>query len=367
MRCYVPRGLPNIYSLSLHPSPLPLHLCPAVSSSPSLSPLYLSTPSVARSSAKLSGGGGEKQIVPPHHNMTMCRRKKTLLSISQASNLRMASRSSWLACQMIRLSGRGNYTLSRISDGMTITNSLSNAGVEASSKASDGWCGSQPPPNISFTPLSIVWTAIRQQNTSIPKCTLWAGGGGHRWGELLQDIDILIDIQSMLSVGDTLAPLIIMSNGINLSNFAGDKNEWPVHMTIGNLSSKIRQMRSTQSIMMVALLPIPNNNRNIPRKQSDEPQQTNREVLKAVPRRVLQPLTSKHDPTAESRYYNVPCADRNFRHCKSVLATCLADFPVFSDLNHLERHVCICCKCPKNQPGDYVPRDKQHPRWDRNQ
>jgi hypothetical protein len=26
----------------------------------------------------------------------------------------MASRSSWLACQMIRLSGSGNYTLSRI-------------------------------------------------------------------------------------------------------------------------------------------------------------------------------------------------------------------------------------------------------------
>jgi len=53
----------------------------------------------------------------------------------QASKTRIASRSSWLPCQMIRLSGSGNYTLSRISDGMTITNALSNTGVETSSKA----------------------------------------------------------------------------------------------------------------------------------------------------------------------------------------------------------------------------------------
>jgi len=40
-----------------------------------------------------------------------------------------------LACQMIRLSGSGNYTLSRRCDGMTITNVQSNTGVETSSNA----------------------------------------------------------------------------------------------------------------------------------------------------------------------------------------------------------------------------------------
>jgi hypothetical protein len=47
----------------------------------------------------------------------------------------MVSRCSWLACQMIRLLGSGNYTLLSISDGMTITNGLSNTGVKTSSKA----------------------------------------------------------------------------------------------------------------------------------------------------------------------------------------------------------------------------------------
>ena len=50
----------------------------------------------------------------------------------------ISSRSSWLACQMIRLSGSGKFTLSRIFNGMTITKALSDTGVQTSSKARDG-------------------------------------------------------------------------------------------------------------------------------------------------------------------------------------------------------------------------------------
>jgi hypothetical protein len=66
-----------------------------------------------------------------------------------------------------------------------------------------------------------------------------------------------------------------MSDGTHLSNFAGNKKEWPVYMTIGNPSSKIRQMPSTHSIVMVTLLPIPIKNRDIPQKRLDEQRQTN--------------------------------------------------------------------------------------------
>jgi hypothetical protein len=61
-----------------------------------------------------------------------------------------------------------------------------------------------------------------------------------------------------------------MSDGTHLSNFAGDKQEWPVYMTIGNLSSKIHETPTTHSVVMVALLPIPIKNCNIPQKQLDE-------------------------------------------------------------------------------------------------
>ena len=104
---------------------------------------------------------------------------------------------------------------------------------------------------------------------------------------------MLIDINSTLRVGDTLVHWIFMSDRIHLSNYAGDNREWPVFMTIGNLSSKIRQMPSPHSVIMVALLPIPIRNDNILQKWLNEQRQTNQEGQSEVLRRVLQPLTFK--------------------------------------------------------------------------
>jgi hypothetical protein len=115
---------------------------------------------------------------------------------------------------------------------------------------------------------------------------------------------------------------------------------------------------------MVALLRIPITNCNIPQTWLDEQWQTTRGVLNEVLRRILQPLTFKHNPSAESGYSNGLCADGNFGHCKPVLAAWLADYPEYNDLHHLERHVCFWCECPYNKLGDYVPSDKQHPQWD---
>jgi len=117
---------------------------------------------------------------------------------------------------------------------------------------------------------------------------------------------------------------------------------------------------------MVALLPIPIQNRNIPQKWLDEQRQTIREVLNEVLRQVLQPLTCKQHPSAESGYYNVLCADGNVRCCKLLLSPWLADCPEYSDLHHLERHVCFWCECPKKELEDYVHPDTQHPRRDHN-
>jgi hypothetical protein len=115
---------------------------------------------------------------------------------------------------------------------------------------------------------------------------------------------------------------------------------------------------------MVALLPIPIINLNTPLKWLDEQRQTNRKVLNEVLRRVLQDLTFQLNPSAEIGYSNILCADDNFMHCKPVLAAWLADCPVYRELHHVERHVCFWSKCPKNELGDYVPSDKQHPRRD---
>jgi hypothetical protein len=48
------------------------------------------------------------------------------------------SRTTYLACQITRLSGCENYSLLRISDAMTVTNGLLDTGVDTSSEAADG-------------------------------------------------------------------------------------------------------------------------------------------------------------------------------------------------------------------------------------
>jgi len=128
---------------------------------------------------------------------------------------------------------------------------------------------------------------------------------------------VLINVKAMLRLGDTLVPYIFMSDRRHFSIFAGYKNEWLVYMTIGNLSSKVRQMTSTHTVIMVTLLSIPSKHHDIPQKWMDDQCQTNQEVLKEVPRLVFQPLTITQNPGTESRYYNILFADDNIQPLES--------------------------------------------------
>jgi len=170
----------------------------------------------------------------------------------------------------------------------------------------------------------------------------------------------------MLGVGNILVPFIFMSGRSHLLYFAANKTEWLVSMLIGNQSSKIGQMLSFDCVVMVALLPTPIKNSNIPQKWFNEQRQTHREVMNKVHWWVLQPLTFKQNPCAESGYYNILCAYAIFRHCKPVSAAWIADCTQYCNLQHLERHVCYWCECPKNELDDYVPPDRQQPRQDHN-
>jgi hypothetical protein len=104
---------------------------------------------------------------------------------------------------------------------------------------------------------------------------------------ILKDNNMLIEVKAKLRLGDTLVPLIFMSDRTCLSNFAGDNKQWAEYMTIRNQSSKIPHILSVHTVVMFALLPIPIKNHNTPQKQLDEKSETNAEVLHEVLRRVL--------------------------------------------------------------------------------
>jgi hypothetical protein len=116
---------------------------------------------------------------------------------------------------------------------------------------------------------------------------------------------VLIEVNTTLRLGDTLLPLILRSDRTHLSDVAGNNNEWLFYMTIGNLTSKIRQLPSTHTVVIVTLMEIPITNIIIPQKQQDEQQQTNREVPNIVLWRALQPLTLKQHPNTHSWFHNI--------------------------------------------------------------
>jgi hypothetical protein len=102
---------------------------------------------------------------------------------------------------------------------------------------------------------------------------------------------MLFDRKETHRLGDEFVPIGSMSDGTHHSNFAGNMKQLPIYMTIGNPSSKIWEMPSTHTVVIIALMPIPIKNCNKAQMQLEEQRRTNREVLDKVLLRVLQPRT----------------------------------------------------------------------------
>ncbi|KAJ7226911.1 hypothetical protein GGX14DRAFT_313247, partial [Mycena pura] len=62
--------------------------------------------------------------------------------------------------------------------------------------------------------------------------------------------------QGKLPVGATVVPVILASDKTQLSTFSGDKQAWPVYLSVGNLSKDIRRKPSLHGTILIGYIPV---------------------------------------------------------------------------------------------------------------
>ncbi|KIY60598.1 hypothetical protein CYLTODRAFT_427819, partial [Cylindrobasidium torrendii FP15055 ss-10] len=95
-------------------------------------------------------------------------------------------------------------------------------------------------------------------------------------------------VQDKLPRGHTLAPIIIATDKTQLTLFRGNKQAYPVYLTLGNIPSHLRRKPSQQACILVGYLPIEKASKpGLSRRNYSGRQQR---IFHAAMRHLLEPL-----------------------------------------------------------------------------
>ncbi|VDB95564.1 unnamed protein product [Peniophora sp. CBMAI 1063] len=141
----------------------------------------------------------------------------------------------------------------------------------------------------------------------------------------------------------TVVPIILASDKTQLSTFSGDKQAWPVYLSIGNISGAIRSQPLKGATVLLGYLPVT-------KLQCF----CSQEAVKRMGHRLFHHAMSLLlEPLVEVGRTGVemPCADGWSRKVFPILAAYLADFPEQCLITCIKSNCCPVCKVDRLERG----------------
>jgi hypothetical protein len=146
-------------------------------------------------------------------------------------------------------------------------------------------------------------------------------------------------------VGSTIVPIFGSSDQTHLTNYSGDKKEWLIYLSLGNINSMIRSKPSSLASVVVALLPLPPKHHHRGHGKTaaiKEQQEYNREVLRQVFEIIFRPLDAVFEKGKP-----MLCADGKMRQCFPIICAWTADYFENIHLHAIQQPGCPVCEAPK--------------------
>ncbi|KAI6027784.1 hypothetical protein BKA83DRAFT_4462512 [Pisolithus microcarpus] len=160
------------------------------------------------------------------------------------------------------------------------------------------------------------------------------------------------EMQCHLPSGGTVAPVILVSDKTELSRFKGNKNAWPVYLSIRNLLKEVHHQPSHHTSILLGYLPVSK------LESFDDNSVGQHHLFHYCMRRMVQPLVD-----AGRNGVGMVCADGQIWRVFPILATYIRDHPKQCLIACCAKNQCLKCLVPAKEQGintPFQPCDQTH-------